>query len=124
MLHQDGLLGLGGAEYFGISSREYTIRHLSRQKDEAVTVLVNRFATPDIRCFYAEDGEASYATAELSVNTENALVNQIQTIDSDAVIGMLRDFFRSKEAELREKPHANKGPSSPGYGFSCGHVWM
>ena len=90
--------------YFGISSREYTIRHLSRQRDEAVTVLVNRFASPDIRCFYAEDGEASYATAELSANTENALVNQIQTIDSDAVIGMLRDFFRSQETEIRNKP--------------------
>ncbi|MBR4462177.1 MAG: response regulator [Erysipelotrichaceae bacterium] len=90
--------------YFGISTREYDACHLSRQKDEATTVLVNRFASPDIRCFYAEDGEAAYVTAELSVNEENTLINQIQTVDSDAVIVMLRDFFRSKQEEIREKP--------------------
>ena len=25
---------------------------------------------------------------------------------------------------LSKKPWYNKGPSSQGYGFSCGHVWM
>ena len=23
-----------------------------------------------------------------------------------------------------DEPKCNKGPSSQGYGFSCGHVWM
>ena len=36
----------------------------------------------------------------------------------------LKDAY-SLEGKLEQRYYfANKGPSSQGYGFSCGHVWM
>ena len=36
------------------------------------------------------------------------------------VMTNLESIFKSRERHY----FANKGPSSQGYGFSCGHVWM
>ena len=44
----------------------------------------------------------------------------------------LEDAYSFKESYDQPRQHikkqrhyfANKGPSSQGYGFSCGHVWM
>ena len=35
-------------------------------------------------------------------------------------------LMKVKEEHIKKQRHyfANKGPSSQGYGFSCGHVWM
>ena len=37
-----------------------------------------------------------------------------------------RKFMTNLDSILKSREHifANKGPSSQGYGFSCGHVWM
>ena len=37
-----------------------------------------------------------------------------------------RKVMTNLDSILKSKRHyfANKGPSSQGYGFSCGHVWM
>jgi len=36
------------------------------------------------------------------------------------------ETFQETALENQKQRHyfANKGPSSQGYGFSCGHVWM
>ena len=36
-----------------------------------------------------------------------------------------RKFLTNLDSILKSRDNfANKGPSSQGYGFSCGHVWM
>ena len=40
------------------------------------------------------------------------LLSPVSTVPSTLVWNCLKFYF------------ANKGPSSQGYGFSCGHVWM
>ena len=36
-----------------------------------------------------------------------------------------RKVMTNLDSMLKQRHHfANKGPSSQGYGFSCGHVWM
>jgi len=35
-----------------------------------------------------------------------------------------RKVVTNLDSILKSRDFANKGPSSPGYGFSCGHVWM
>ena len=35
-----------------------------------------------------------------------------------------RKFMTSLDGILKRHYFANKSPSSQGYGFSCGHVWM
>ena len=34
------------------------------------------------------------------------------------------ECYLKKHIEKQRHYFANKGPSSQGYGFSCGHVWM
>ena len=54
------------------------------------------------------------------------------TADSDCTHEIKRRFTPWKESYDQPREHiqkqrhyfANKGPSSQGYGFSCGHVWM
>ena len=35
-----------------------------------------------------------------------------------------RKVMTSLDSIFKSKDIVNKGPSSQGYGFSCGHVWM
>ena len=35
-----------------------------------------------------------------------------------------RKVMTNLDSILKSSDFANKGPSSQGYGFSCGHVWM
>ena len=35
-----------------------------------------------------------------------------------------RKVMTSLDSILKSRGNVNKGPSSQGYGFSCGHVWM
>ena len=37
-----------------------------------------------------------------------------------------KDCYYQPRQHIKKQPHyfANKGPSSQGYGLSCGHVWM
>ena len=35
-----------------------------------------------------------------------------------------RKAMTNLDSILKSRDIANKGPSSQGYGFSCGHVWM
>ena len=35
-----------------------------------------------------------------------------------------RKVMTNLDSILKSSDIANKGPSSQGYGFSCGHVWM
>ena len=35
-----------------------------------------------------------------------------------------RKVMTNLDSILKSRDFANKGPSSQGYGFSCGHVWM
>ena len=35
-----------------------------------------------------------------------------------------RKVMTNLDSILKSRDIANKGPSSQGYGFSCGHVWM
>ena len=35
-----------------------------------------------------------------------------------------RKVMANLDSILKSRDFANKGPSSQGYGFSCGHVWM
>ena len=37
---------------------------------------------------------------------------------------MLTPWKESYDQPRQRHQFANKGPSSQGYGFSCGHVWM
>ena len=54
------------------------------------------------------------------------------TADGDCSHGIKRCLHLGRKAMtnldciLKQQRHyfANKGPSSQGYGFSCGHVWM
>ena len=38
----------------------------------------------------------------------------------------LKESYDQPRQHIKKQRHyfANKGPSSQGYGFSCGHVWM
>ena len=54
------------------------------------------------------------------------------TVDGDCSHEIKRCLLPWKESYDQPRQHiqkqrcyfANKGPSSQGYGFSCGHVWM
>ena len=37
-----------------------------------------------------------------------------------------KESYDQPRQQIQKQRHdfANKGPSSQGYGFSCGHVWM
>ena len=43
-----------------------------------------------------------------------------------AAMKALEESCDQPRQHIKKKRHyfANKGPSSQGYGFSCGHVWM
>ena len=42
--------------------------------------------------------------------------------DADSLEGVMTNL--DSILKSRGNTFANKGPSSQGYGFSCGHVWM
>ena len=52
------------------------------------------------------------------------------TADGDCSREIKRRFLLGRKVMtnpdniLKSRDFANKGPSSQGYGFSCGHVWM
>ena len=42
------------------------------------------------------------------------------------MLAPLKESYDQPRQHIKKQKHyfANKGPSSQGYGFSCGHVWM
>ncbi|MBR4461439.1 MAG: response regulator [Erysipelotrichaceae bacterium] len=90
--------------YMGISSSSADIDHLGKQKDEATTVLVNRFAYPELRCFYTGDHSAQYVTGELDILERNEIINKIQSADIKEVTDWIRRFFIKKNDIISKNP--------------------
>ena len=48
----------------------------------------------------------------------------VESLVPTATVPLARQGKRTPYIEKQRHYFANKGPSSQGYGFSCGHVWM
>ena len=90
--------------YIGVSEISSDTGHLRKQKDDATTVLVNRFAYPELRCFYTGDYPAQYVTGEIDIAEKNGFINTIQSADIKKVTDWIRQFFLRKNHIINQNP--------------------
>ena len=63
---------------------------------------------------------------KVEVVTDFLFLGSKITVDSDHSYEIRRQLLLGRKVMTKKQRHysADKGPSSQGYGFSCGHVWM
>ena len=59
-------------------------------------------------------------------DNENMTTENLWDLTKAVVIGKFKESYDQARQHIQKERHyfANKGPSSQGYGFSSGHVWM
>ena len=70
------------------------------------------------------DGETMETVADLILGAPKSL--QMVTAAMKLKDTLWKESYDQPRQHIKKQRHyfANKGPSSQGYGFSCGHVWM
>ena len=70
------------------------------------------------------DGETIYIVTDFIFGGSNITADGDCSHEIKRCLLLGRKFMTNLDSIFKSRDIANKGPSSQGYGFSCGHVWM
>ena len=71
------------------------------------------------------DGEIMETVTDLTLGASKPLQMVTAAMKLKMLAPWKKSYDRPRQHIKKQKHYfANKGPSSQGYGFSCGHVWM
>ena len=72
------------------------------------------------------DGETVEAVSDLILQAPKSLQVVTEVMKLKKTLALWKKSYDQPRQHIKKQRHyfANKGPSSQGYGFSSGHVWM